>query len=136
MCEQNVKALWQSVNDRQGEFALVCSTLVENKFQPTDSYSVDRISLYEPEACGTTGRAYPVFERLLHAAYETIMTCQCEEGCPQCKIFRYHNRHTSSDFIANNRDLGVHYPQCSEQNLLCNKQGAIIILREILAKRI
>ncbi|KAM3578449.1 ATP-dependent 3'-5' DNA helicase [Umbelopsis sp. WA50703] len=73
-----------------------------------------RISLYEPEACGTTGRAYPVFERLLHAAYETIITCQCEEGCPQC----------------------VHYPQCSEQNLLCNKQGAIIILREILAKRI
>ncbi|KAJ2959119.1 hypothetical protein NQZ79_g5404 [Umbelopsis isabellina] len=42
-----------------------------------------RISLYEPEACGTTGRAYPVFERLLHAAYETITTCKCKEGCPQ-----------------------------------------------------
>ncbi|CAO3696258.1 unnamed protein product [Umbelopsis ramanniana] len=69
-----------------------------------------RISLYEPEACGTTGKAYNVFERLLHASYENISACDCEEGCPRC----------------------VHLSQCSEQNLLVSKQGAIIILKEIL----
>jgi hypothetical protein len=28
---------------------------------------------------------------------------------------------------------GVHVAQCSEKNLLCSKQGALIILKEILA---
>lgn len=94
MFAQSVKAHLQNEIDQPGElklsasnckscrvFSVVCSSACPDVHTILDI----RISLYEPEACGITGRAYTFFERLLHASFDNIVACICEDGCPQCK---------------------------------------------------
>ncbi|KAI8072362.1 P-loop containing nucleoside triphosphate hydrolase protein [Gongronella butleri] len=68
----------------------------------------NRIILYENYA-GLLRAVYDGFERLLVLCRDCIDQCPCVDGCPQCILLN----------------------TCSEDNLLCSKRGAAIIIRAL-----
>ncbi|KAI8079987.1 DEAD H helicase [Halteromyces radiatus] len=70
----------------------------------------NRIVLYESLPCGVLRQVYDCFERILRSCMQRVDTCECESGCPNC----------------------VYLLTCSEQNLICSKTGARLILRSLL----
>jgi DEAD/DEAH box helicase domain-containing protein len=65
-----------------------------------------------PGGVGITERGYEVFERLLGDAERLIGECPCESGCPSC----------------------VQSPKCGNLNEPLHKQGALELMRSMLAR--
>ncbi|SJL04493.1 related to helicases [Armillaria ostoyae] len=61
---------------------------------------------------GVTAKAFDNVYDILHKAYETIVSCDCEDfkGCTKC----------------------VQSPSCKEGNKVCSKSGALVILKALL----
>lgn len=62
---------------------------------------------------GLVRAAYDLLEQLLDAVLRTIEDCSCEDGCPSC----------------------IQSPKCGNNNQPLDKEGAIFLLRELLAGR-
>lgn len=84
-----------------------------------------QIALYETEPSGVVGQAFKFFDGLIDTSIKTIEECACESGCPLCKSFDFS---FCMKLIA---ILGIHSSFCSEHNQVCDKQGAIIVLRSL-----
>ncbi|GLB35145.1 putative DNA replication factor CDT1 like [Lyophyllum shimeji] len=63
---------------------------------------------------GVAAKAFDNVNEILRNAYEAIETCECDEGCYHCV-------------------LG---PACRENNVVCSKLGAQLVLKAMLALRI
>ncbi len=59
---------------------------------------------------GLAEKGFERFESLLNAAYKTVSSCPCEDGCPSC----------------------IYSPKCGNDNKPLSKKGAILLLGEML----
>lgn len=59
---------------------------------------------------GITEKAYDKMFDLLNAAYKSVSSCPCKDGCPSC----------------------IFSPKCGNENKPLSKSGAILLLRKIL----
>ncbi len=66
-----------------------------------------------PGGAGLTRAAYAQVQPLLVCTLKVIQECNCESGCPSC----------------------VHSPQCGSGNRPIDKQGAIFILKHLVASK-
>jgi len=62
---------------------------------------------------GITEKAYDRIDELLEAAYRSISTCPCKDGCPAC----------------------IFSPKCGNENNPLSKSGAIMLLKEVLKRK-
>lgn len=72
------------------------------------------VFLYDgfPGGAGLTRHAFADGRALLEATSRTIASCPCEDGCPSC----------------------VHSPKCGSGNRPISKEGAVVLLQEMLAQ--
>ncbi|CAO0799244.1 unnamed protein product [Mucor circinelloides] len=68
-----------------------------------------RIALYEAQPSGVVRQAFKFFDSLVNTCINQIQACTCDTGCPSC----------------------VHLAFCSEQNQVCSKEGALIVLKTL-----
>ncbi|KAF1797843.1 P-loop containing nucleoside triphosphate hydrolase protein [Mucor lusitanicus] len=68
-----------------------------------------RIALYETQPSGVVRQAFKFFDGLVNTCINQIEACTCDSGCPSC----------------------VHLAFCSEQNQVCSKEGALIVLKAL-----
>ncbi|ORX48826.1 DEAD-domain-containing protein [Hesseltinella vesiculosa] len=80
-----------------------CKSPFATRHRPT------RVILYESYA-GILRNVYQGFERLLSLCYDCISQCPCKDGCPHC----------------------IYISTCTEENLLCSKIGALVVLHALL----
>jgi DEAD/DEAH box helicase domain-containing protein len=59
---------------------------------------------------GLSEKGFERFEDLVSAAYKTVSTCPCKDGCPSC----------------------IYSPKCGNDNKPLTKKGAILLLGELL----
>jgi DEAD/DEAH box helicase domain-containing protein len=59
---------------------------------------------------GLSEKGFELFEDLVFAAYKTVATCPCEDGCPSC----------------------IYSPKCGNDNKPLSKKGAIVLLGEMI----
>ena len=64
-----------------------------------------------PGGAGLTRQAFPEARSLLEVTLRTVAACGCEDGCPSC----------------------VHSPRCGSGNRPISKEGALELLRQVLA---
>ncbi|KAI8878373.1 P-loop containing nucleoside triphosphate hydrolase protein [Backusella circina FSU 941] len=69
----------------------------------------NRVALYEFQPSGVSRKIFEFFDQLLDACIKQIENCPCELGCPSC----------------------IHLSQCSENNEVCSKEGAVIIFHAL-----
>ena len=64
-----------------------------------------------PGGAGLTRQAFATARDVLAATCQAVASCDCEDGCPSC----------------------VHSPKCGSGNRPISKQGALVLMRELLA---
>ncbi|KAF7728390.1 hypothetical protein EC973_006198 [Apophysomyces ossiformis] len=69
-----------------------------------------RIPVYETQPCGLVRQGYHHFDELVRLCIERIETCPCDYGCPNCVLMS----------------------TCSEHNMVCSKEGALIAFKAML----
>lgn len=91
-----------------------------------------RVALYETQPCGIVRQAYKCFDQLIKKCIQQIRNCKCVDGCPSCKVYIKRPITSFSSlfswFHSFSLYIGVHLLLCSEQNQVCSKEGALIVL--------
>jgi DEAD/DEAH box helicase domain-containing protein len=67
-----------------------------------------------PGGVGLSERGYEIIEDLLEKTLALVRDCPCELGCPSC----------------------IHSPKCGSGNKPLDKQGALLVARAMLGKRV
>lgn len=84
----------------------------EYKAKETSRKRPARLIFYDAigKGGGVAAKAFDNVHNIVKKAYETVISCNCEQGCATC----------------------VQSPACKEGNLVCSKIGAFLVLQTVL----